>query len=319
MYLYSNIIGTFVFNQNFQIREKVLFKDSELLKIKEKFDNEEILNTEKKFLKKFKKIKNLRQEHDEKALQKINDVLKQYKKEFHSNNLAITKQQVKDTITNASLIVQSSNSINDLNKSINILVKRLREWYLYILPELEDKIKDHKLFAELVSHPRKNLMKRYKIKDTMGIELKKEDFSAILSLSSLILDLFKQKEKKEKYLEKLMQKTCPNLTTIAGYLVGSQLIAKAGSLRKLVMMPASTIQLLGAEKALFRHMINKKARPPKHGLILQHELLQKASKQDRGKVARALANKIGIAVKVDYFKGKFIGNKLRKELEERFK
>lgn len=319
MYLYSNIIGTFVFNQNFQIREKVIFKHSELVKIKEKFDNNEILDSEKKFLKKFKKIKNLRQENDEKALDKISDIMKKYRKEFHSNNLAITKQQVKDTITEASLIVQSSNSIKDLNKSINILVKRLREWYIYILPELEDKIEDHKLFAELVSQPRKNLMTKYKIKDTMGTELKKEDFSAILSFSSLILDLFKQKEKKERYLEKLIQKTCPNLTTLAGYTIGAQLIAKAGSLRSLVMMPASTVQLLGAEKALFRHMLNKKARPPKHGLILQHELLQKAKKQDRGKVARGLADKIAIAVKVDYFKGKFIGNKLKKELEAKFK
>ncbi len=319
MYLYSNIIGTFVFNQNFQIREKVIFKKSDLIKIKEKFDNNEILDTEEKFLKKFKKIKNLRQENDGKALQKIYEIMKQYRKEFHSNNIIITKQQVRDTITEASLIVQSSNSIKDLNKSINILVKRLREWYIYILPELEDKIEDHKLFAELVSQPRKNLMTKYKIKDTMGTELKKEDFSAILSLSSLILDLFKQKEKKEKYLEKLMQKNCPNLTTLAGYSIGAQLIAKAGSLRKLVMMPASTIQLLGAEKALFRHMINKKARPPKHGLILQHELLQKAKKQDRGKVARGLADKIAIAVKVDYFKGKFIGNKLKKDLEKKFK
>ena len=305
MYLYSNIIGTFVFNQNFQIREKVIFKKSDLIKIKEKFDNEEVLDTEKKFLKKFKKIKNLRTEDDEKALHKIYDIMKQFKTEFHSNNLAITKQQVKDTITDGLLIVQTSNAITDINKSINILVKRLREWYLYVLPELEDKIEDHKLFAELVSKSKNDLMKKYKIKDTMGTELKKEDFSAILSLSSLILDLFKQKEKKEKYLEKLMQKNCPNLTTLAGYSVGAQLISKAGSLKSLVMMPASTVQLLGAEKALFRHMLNKKARPPKHGLILQHELLQKAKKQNRGKVARGLADKIAIAVKVDYFKGKF--------------
>ena len=319
MYLYSNIIGTFVFNQNFQIREKVLFKYSELFKIKEKFDSNEILDTEKKFLKKFKNIKNLRIDKDEKALEKINNILKQYKKEFHSSNLIITKKQVRDTITESSLIIQASNSILDLNKNINILVKRLREWYLYVLPELEDRIENHKQFAQLVSKPKNELMKKYKIKDTMGTDLKKEDMSVLLSLSSLILDLYKQKEKKEAYLEKLMQKTCPNLTKVAGYLVGAQLIARAGSLRNLVMMPASTIQLLGAEKALFRHMINKKAKPPKHGLILQHELLQKAKKANRGKVARALADKIGIAVKVDYFKGEFIGDKLKKDLEKRFK
>ena len=319
MYLYSNIIGTFVLNQNFQVREKIIFKQSDLLKISQKLENNEVLDTEKKFLKKFKNIRDLRTEKDEKALQKISEIMKQYKKEFHSNNIIITKNQVKNTVTDDSLIVQTSNSILDLNKSINILVKRLREWYLFVLPELENKIEDHKHFAELISKPKKDLMKKYKIKDTMGTELRKEDMSALLSLSSLILDLFKQKEKKELYLEKLMQKTCPNLTTVAGYSIGAQLIAKAGSLRSLVMMPASTIQLLGAEKALFRHMVNKKARPPKHGLILQHDLLQKAKKANRGKVARGLADKIGIAVKVDYFKGEFIGNKLKKDLEKKFK
>lgn len=82
--------------------------------------------------------------------------------------------------------------------------------------------------------------------------------------------------------------------------------------------PASTIQVLGAEKALFRHM-KTGAKPPRHGVIVQHPLLSGAPQKMHGKIARALADKISIAVKVDYFKGKFIGDKLRKGLEEKFR
>jgi len=96
----------------------------------------------------------------------------------------------------------------------------------------------------------------------------------------------------------------------------AKLIALAGNLKKLVEFPSSTIQLLGAEKALFRHM-RTGAKAPKHGIIHEHPIVSKA--KEKGKAARAVADKISLAVKVDYFKGKFIGDKLRKELEEKFK
>ena len=85
-------------------------------------------------------------------------------------------------------------------------------------------------------------------------------------------------------------------------------------------MPSSTIQILGAEKALFRHLRNKKRNlPPRHGLIVQHPLLSGAPDKEHGKRARALAAKISQAVRIDYFKGKFIGDKFKKELVDKFK
>jgi len=81
-------------------------------------------------------------------------------------------------------------------------------------------------------------------------------------------------------------------------------------------MRAGTVQLLGAERALFRHLRNKKARPPKHGLIINHPVV--ARSHDKGKAARALADKLAIAAKVDYFKGQFVGDQLRAQLEARF-
>ena len=107
--------------------------------------------------------------------------------------------------------------------------------------------------------------------------------------------------------------------SILGVTMAAKLIEHTGSLKRLAEMPASTLQVLGAEKALFRHMRNKKNRPPKFGLIHEHQLIQKSKREMYGKVARALADKASIAARVDYFRGKFIGDKLKKELIEKFK
>jgi len=119
MYLYSNIIGTFVFNQNFQIREKVIFSKKDLYENLEKLKNNETLDSEKVFLVKFKKIKNLREEPDEKYMDTIYEALSEYMDEFYNNNLLLTKFQVKESVSDDMMIIQASSSINELNKSIN--------------------------------------------------------------------------------------------------------------------------------------------------------------------------------------------------------
>jgi nucleolar protein 56 len=319
MYLYSNIIGTFVFNQNIKIREKIIFSKKDLEKNFKLLIENKILDSEKKILEKFKNIKNLRQENDENVLLKVYMELAEFEKQFYENNIYITKLQIKESITPDLLIIQAIGSINEIKKSINLLSKRLREWYSYVLPEVENSLDDHISFAERISKDStEKLSKDFNLNITMGKDLGKEDLDSIKSLASAILDLDKQKQKKEIYLEKLMKKTCPNLEAVAGYLTGAKLLAIAGSLRNMVMMPASTIQLLGAEKALFMHMI-RGTKSPKHGVIVEHPLIQKVDKKDKGKASRALADKISLAVKLDFFKGKFIGDKLRKELQERFK
>jgi len=319
MYIYSNILGTFVFNQNFQVREKVMFSKEDTLKYFEDLFENKAIKPELDFEKKFKNIVNLRLNPDDR-MDRVFKALEGTKGELYSRNLFLTKWQIKKSVQADLLITQASDSISEINKAINLLSKRLREWYSYSLPEIENTIDDHKTLCEqIVQKSRKDLMSKNKIDLTMGAELSDPDESAIISLASSILDLFKQKDSKEKYLEKLMKKACPNITAVAGYLIGGKILSYAGSLKSLVLMPASTVQLLGAEKALFRHMVNNKSRPPKHGIIIEHQLLQKAKKDDRGKVARSLADKILLAAKVDYFKGEFIGDRLKKELEEKFK
>jgi nucleolar protein 56 len=115
-----------------------------------------------------------------------------------------------------------------------------------------------------------------------------------------------------------MDEIAPNTRTLVGSLLGARLIAIAGGLNNLAKMPASTVQVLGAEKALFR-TLKTGARPPKHGLLFQHTLVHDANPWQRGKIARALAGKLAIAARTDAFSGKYIGYRLQLSLEKRVK
>jgi len=232
---------------------------------------------------------------------------------YYKNNLKETKQKLRESVKFDDFIVQAISNIDEINRVVNTLAKRLREWYEFYNPEFSREVHDHEDFVSAVIE-----RKDSKKKDSMGADLSKEDMRPILDLAKEIRGLFELKKKQENYLEKIMQKNCPNVTAVAGELIGARLIAIAGDLKRLVRFPASTVQLLGAEKALFRHM-RTGAKAPKYGVIIKHPLVARVSKRDKGKAARKLADKILLAAKVDYFKGEFIGDKLRKEVEEEFR
>jgi nucleolar protein 56 len=120
----------------------------------------------------------------------------------------------------------------------------------------------------------------------------------------------------ENYLEKAMDEVAPNVKALTGALLGARLIAITGGLTNLARRPSSTIQVLGAEKALFRSL-KTGARPPKHGMIFQHAYLHDAKRWHRGKIARALAGKLAIAARVDAFRGKYVGEELKASLDKR--
>jgi nucleolar protein 56 len=113
-----------------------------------------------------------------------------------------------------------------------------------------------------------------------------------------------------------MEEVAPNIKTLTGSLLGARLIAIAGGLTNLAKRPASTIQVLGAEKALFRSL-KTGTRPPKHGIIFQHAYLHDAKRWHRGKIARALAGKLAIAARIDAFGGRCAGEELKANLEKR--
>ncbi|MBS3128900.1 hypothetical protein J4410_07195 [Candidatus Woesearchaeota archaeon] len=239
--------------------------------------------------------------------------------QFYEYHLQQTKRHIALSVTHDQLVIQATHHLEELSKILNTLAKRLREWYALYHPETGYHIASHEEFVETITKKNKQqLLKEFHVVDSMGSDLEKKDLEAIMQLTTLFLNTQKIKKEQEDYLFSLLKKHYPNLTALAGPQITAKLITLAGSLKKLMLMPASTVQLLGAEKALFRHL-RSKAKPPKHGIILQHSLLQHAPFQQQGKRARVLADKLSIAAKVDYFKGTFIGETLRKEIEAKFK
>lgn len=330
-YIYSTCIGYFVFDREpLRLREKCLFKSpAEVTEQSALLAQGKITDMEKKLAKQHRAaILGFKEEKsdipvvfDHAKYTAITTLLRaEILPKLYEKNLLLTKQDIRRSVNLDVFIVQTSNALQELDKAINLLSKRLREWYAYHLPEFIASIQGNEKLAELIlTKDRKTLLKEIKLADeeSMGALLEKKDLQPMLDMATGIKGLVETKEKQQLYLEKLMQVVCPNVTAIAGASIGAKLLTIAGSLEKLAEFPASTVQILGAEKALFRHM-KTGSRPPKYGVLINHPLVTQASKEMKGKIARALADKISIAAKVDRFKGQPIGEKLRKDLEKRF-
>jgi len=311
MYIFSNILGVFVLDEFFKIADELLF------------ENDADAETKESFIQKLRHNHKNLQEPDKEELKKILINFKNSKffSGFYNKNLQLTKLEVKNSVNEDVLIIQSIKSIGELDKVINLLAKRLREWYALYNPEFSRSIENHEKFVEEILESQKDeLLKKINIKmeDSFGADFEQENLAPIRNLTHQIYDLYQLRKNQLGYISKLMDEYCQNIKAICEVMIAAKLLEHAGSLKRLSEMPASTIQILGAEKALFRHM-KTGARSPKHGVIVSHSLIAKAPMKLHGKIARSLADKISIAAKVDYFKGQFIGDKLRKDLEEKFR
>ena len=311
MYIFSNILGVFVFDEKFNVADKILFRD-----ITDYENKSQFIETLKD------KHKNMK-DADIESFRKILLYFKnpEFFSEFQNKNLQITKFDVKNSVNEDNMIIQSVKSIDELDKAINLLAKRLREWYDLYNPEFSRAVENHEKFVEeILNNEKTELLKKINVDaaDSVGADFEQEDLEPIRSLAHRIYDLYQLRETQLGYVSIIMGEYCPNMKSVCDVMIAAKLIEHAGSMKRLSEMPSSTIQILGAEKALFRHM-KTGARPPRHGVIVSHPLIAKAPEKMHGKVARTLADKISIAAKVDYFKGKFIGDELRKALEEKFK
>ena len=248
-----------------------------------------------------------------------------------------TKQQVRERLSGKEVhIIKAVNTLEDLDLVFNMLFEDVRDWYSLHFPELFRLVKEPEkslaLIANLTSRKgfkKDKILKYYanekvaeqlaeKAGKSAGADLNEEQAKVIIQLAEKALELRRYRNVLAGFIEKEMQSKLPNLTKIAGPLLGARLLREAKSLQKLAFMPSSTIQVIGAEKALFKHL-RKGTKPPKHGIIFQHPLLRKVKRENRGKMARALANKISLAIKEDYFGKKDISDKVVKELEEKAK
>jgi len=296
--IFTNILGCFVIDDE-KIIEQKLFPDSAAYKQREE--------VEKAFRAKYPKAVPLPEEKLSPVLALFTDT--RYFSLFRERNIQLTKEALKAAVSDDDFISQAINSSKELDKICNTLAKRLREWYDLYAPEKVRSIDAHEQFVEAVLAGEKD-------SESFGAELTPEHLQEMKDVARQVQNLYALRRQQELYLEKVMQTYCPNLLKLAGALIGAQLLDHAKSLKRLALLPASTIQLLGAEKALFRHMTTG-SRSPKYGLLYQHPLVQKARPSERGKVARMLADKLSLCARLDYFKGGFHGKEYLQELEKK--
>jgi len=229
------------------------------------------------------------------------------------------------------LLIQTVSAVDELNKSSNLLFERLTEWYGMHFPEFKTP-EPVKYVQGVLLFDRKNINQAEieavfgiqapniigRMKSTVGSDLSEDDMRQVRALASQIQLMWKLRDEIEAYEAKIATELCPNMSYIAGPELAAKLVAQAGGLKRMATFPSSTIQVLGAEKALFKHL-KSGSRPPKHGLIFQHALISKASRRARGKISRALAAKLTIACKADSMSHNFIAEKLKEQFEAQAK
>lgn len=213
------------------------------------------------------------------------------------------------------MIIQAISLLDDLDKELNNYAMRLKEWYSWHFPELIDIVSDYLLYAKVV----KEIGMRTNIREidlkslipediekeiheaaekSMGTEISADDENHIKDLATQVIEMYEYRESLSNYLKARMAAVAPNLSAMVGEIVGSRLIAKAGSLVNLAKLPSSTVQILGAEKALFKAM-RTKHNTPKYGLIYHASLVGAAPVSVKGKVSRSLAAKCALCIRFD--------------------
>uniref|UniRef100_A0A8H8CLP3 Nucleolar protein 58 n=1 Tax=Psilocybe cubensis TaxID=181762 RepID=A0A8H8CLP3_PSICU len=213
------------------------------------------------------------------------------------------------------MVVQAIALLDDLDKEINIYAMRVKEWYGWHFPEMAKIIVDNvayaktiKLmgfrtnasstdFASILPEDLEAVLKAA-AEISMGTEISDSDIAHIHSLCDQVISISEYRAQLAEYLRNRMNAIAPNLTALVGELVGARLISHAGSLLNLAKHPASTIQILGAEKALFR-ALKTKHDTPKYGLIYHASLIGQAPPKLKGKMARMVATKAALSIRVD--------------------
>ena len=215
------------------------------------------------------------------------------------------KSQISESDTDDTRIIQAVEAMDDIDRNVNELSERLMVWYGRYFPELE--LTGEALARFVLNYgSRDNLPEDHELFEkasaSMGSELSFADEGLMRQLASNICGLYDTRRYIESYIVTNMSSVAPNLSNIAGAPLGARLISMAGSLEKLAAFPSSTIQVIGASRALFKHL-RSRAPSPKHGVIFNNVIIKNAPWWQRGKLARAFAAKISLAARTDCYSG----------------
>ena len=252
--------------------------------------------------------------------------------------IELSSSKVKETSERLDLhIIQCINALDELDKIINTIGARMREWYGLHFPELDNLIQSLTTYAEIISMCGIRTNITQEALENLGIQNKKseiimdaakrsrggditpENLAIVKKLADEVISQSELRRILSDHIEISMDNVAPNVKELLTATVGARIIAKAGSLSKLAVLPSSTIQVLGAEKALFRSL-KTGARPPKHGILFQHPVIHSSPRWQRGKIARAVASKVAIAARIDVYrhggKDSSVSDRLKMRIEE---
>lgn len=256
---------------------------------------------------------------------------------------AYSRAKVKFNVNRVdNMIIQAIALLDTLDKDINTFVMRVREWYSWHFPELVKIVNDNYQYFKLAllikdkssltedklaemteittdEDKAKDILEASKI--SMGQDISPIDLINIETFAKRVISLAEYRHKLHTYLLDKMHVVAPNLSALIGEIVGARLISHAGSLTNLAKYPASTVQILGAEKALFR-ALKTKGNTPKYGLIFHSSFIGRAKQRNKGRISRYLANKCSIASRIDAFSdmaSSVFGEKMKEQVEERLR
>ncbi|KAJ9496702.1 Nucleolar protein 56 [Exophiala xenobiotica] len=255
---------------------------------------------------------------------------------------AYSRAKVKFSVQkNDNHIIQAIAILDQLDKAINTFSMRVREWYSWHFPELVKIVSENNKYAKaaLFVKDKKTLSDDSlhelaavvdddeevaksiidAAKTSMGQEISVSDMENVILFAERVVSLAKYRKTLHSYLVSKMGVVAPNLAALIGEIVGARLISHAGSLTNLSKYPASTVQILGAEKALFR-ALKTKGNTPKYGLLYHSSFIGRAGQKNKGRISRFLANKCSIASRIDNFSespNTLFGQALKKQVEER--
>ncbi|MBW2988255.1 hypothetical protein KY318_01985, partial [Candidatus Woesearchaeota archaeon] len=313
----TNCLGVYVFDERFKLVHSKRFSRKELQDYKEQLESGEWLNSELEAINKLKgriiflgfkkKRPGVVVSQDIEKLTKVSSMLLKEVGAIKEANTLLSSLEFEQGFTEDLVVIHLLRTIEDLERVINGLIMRIKDFVKLYFPEQVGKLDDNLALLELVAKPGK---------DEIGYHVGREHREAFKKLAMEVMRLIQQRDELSKHLEKTMQRVCPNVLAVGGAMIGAKLLSLAGSLKKLAQMPYSKLQVLGAEKAMFRHVI-KGSKTPKHGILINHPLV--ASAKSKGKAARLVAEKLTIAARLDYFKGGDRSKQLLEDLKKRLK
>ncbi len=232
---------------------------------------------------------------------------------LHASMVELAKRKVRRAIRPEDHLRQAVASVDDLLEQENTLLERIREWYGLHFPELA-KMVDERVYLDLVAKHGRRENLPLEIRESVGAELGEAEERELQRMARLAEDLGSRRADLEAYVEHAVRGLAPNVSSLAGPMIAARLVTQAGSVEDLARYPSGTIQLLGAERALFRHL-KTGARSPKHGVLFQHPLVHRAPPWQRGAIARAFAGKIAMAARADAYTHRDIAADLQADLD----